>query len=403
MEFHKLANIFPILEGEKLEKLAENIKENGLLENIYTYENKILDGRNRWNACNILGMKPKFTEYKGNDPLGFVLSLNLHRRHLNESQRAVIAEKIANMKSGKRTDLKPSPNSDEVSLKSAAQLLNVSRSNVADIRLIKNKSPESIKDIESGKKTIHEIKKEIRKENNISKENEKLKTITNEKQWIVTDNQNVVKCDVVITDPPYGILNETWDTFKDIKDLRNFTCNWISNWNDSNADFIIFFWSQRFLIDVIDWAKISLSNYDLQQILIWHYPNNKSPQSRMMFKQTYEPILFYRKRKCERKIGVSGSEWGTGLNDFDCHVAAVPQSNFNDSEMKQHPAQKPVSVMKWLINATTEIGELVCDPFCGSGTTGIASIALKRKFHGIEINPEFIELSNRRIATYGIQ
>jgi site-specific DNA-methyltransferase (adenine-specific) len=99
---------------------------------------------------------------------------------------------------------------------------------------------------------------------------------------------------------------------------------------------------------------------------------------------------------------VSGDKWGDGLNDFDCHVAAVPQSNFNNSETKQHPAQKPVSVMRWLINATTQPGDVVCDPFCGSGTTGIASVQLKRRFHGIEISEEYRNLSEKRIATYGI-
>ena len=149
------------------------------------------------------------------------------------------------------------------------------------------------------------------------------------------------------------------------------------------------------------WFDESLSNYEFQQLLIWHYPNNKSPQSRQMFKQTYEPIFMYRRKGCTREILIDGDEWGDELNDFDCHVAAVPQSNFNNEAMKQHPAQKPVSVMRWLVNATTRKDELICDPFSGSGTTGIAATQLGRRFHGIEIDANYLELAERRLATYG--
>jgi DNA modification methylase len=96
-----------------------------------------------------------------------------------------------------------------------------------------------------------------------------------------------------------------------------------------------------------------------------------------------------------------GGEWGEGINNFDCHVSATPQSNFNAENMKQHPAQKSIEVMKWLVNAATSKGELVADPFSGSGTTGIAANQLGRSFHGVEINKEFIELANKRIAAYG--
>ena len=79
----------------------------------------------------------------------------------------------------------------------------------------------------------------------------------------------------------------------------------------------------------------------------------------------------------------------------------MPQSNFNDENMKQHPAQKSLDVMRWLVNATTNKGDLVVDPFCGSGTTGIACKQLNREFHGIEIDDDYINIANKRIATYG--
>jgi len=161
------------------------------------------------------------------------------------------------------------------------------------------------------------------------------------------------------------------------------------------------FWSQAHLWNGRTWFDESLDGYSFQQLLIWHYANNKSPQSRQGFKRTWEPVFLYRQDGCEREIKVGGGEWGKGLTDFDCHVAAVPQTNFNDENTKQHPAQKPVSVMKWLVNALTDPGHLVCDPFCGSGTTGIATMQLGRRFHGIEISEEFIGMAKGRIAKYG--
>ena len=179
------------------------------------------------------------------------------------------------------------------------------------------------------------------------------------------------------------------------------TRRWASKWGYCKAEFILVFFSQRFLFQGRRWFAESLPFYKFPQLLIWHYPNNKSPQSRAGFKQTWEPVFFYRLKGSDREVRVGGSEWGAGLNDFDCHVAAVPQTNFNNENMKQHPAQKPIEVMKWLVNATTKPGDLVVDPVCGSGTTGIAATQLKRRFHGIETSAEYLETAEGRLALYG--
>lgn len=180
-----------------------------------------------------------------------------------------------------------------------------------------------------------------------------------------------------------------------------FTRHWASKWNDCGAKCALVFWSQRYLWDGRRWFDDSLSGYEFQQLLVWHYPNNKKPQSRAGFKQTWEPIFFYRKRDSNFIVQPTNKDWGKGLNNFDCHVAAIPQSNFNESEFKVHPAQKPVSALLWLINAVTGKGDLVCDPFCGSGTTGIAAMQLGRRFHGIEKDKEYATLATKRINSYG--
>lgn len=98
MQFHKVANIFPLLEGEEFQVLVEDIRQNGQIEPIWIYQGQIIDGRNRYRACMELGIEPKYREWDGNGSLvQFVVSLNLHRRHLNESQRSMIAARIKPM------------------------------------------------------------------------------------------------------------------------------------------------------------------------------------------------------------------------------------------------------------------------------------------------------------------
>ncbi len=95
MEFHPYANMFPLLDGVEFEALCEDIKQNGLLNAIVLHENKILDGRNRWRACQQAGVEAKYeTLDKECDPLTYVFSTNLHRRHLTSSQRACLAVEV---------------------------------------------------------------------------------------------------------------------------------------------------------------------------------------------------------------------------------------------------------------------------------------------------------------------
>ena len=65
--------------------------EEGLHHPIVFYEDQILDGRNRFRACMMARVDPEFVDYQGDAPLSYVLSLNLHRRHLTVSQRAYLA------------------------------------------------------------------------------------------------------------------------------------------------------------------------------------------------------------------------------------------------------------------------------------------------------------------------
>ncbi len=70
-------------------------------------------------------------------------------------------------------------------------------------------------------------------------------------------------------------------------------------------------------------------------------------------------------------------------------------SNQGESAEREHPTQKPVSLMEWCLNFI--VGETILDPFMGSGTTGVATVKLGRKFIGIEIEPKYFDIACRRI------
>ena len=94
MKFHPISNIFPNMSDSEFRELKEDIQKNGLIEPIWTHQDKIIDGRNRFNACMELGVKPRFkkwTQINGTSLVDFVIALNLKRRHLTASQKAMSA------------------------------------------------------------------------------------------------------------------------------------------------------------------------------------------------------------------------------------------------------------------------------------------------------------------------
>lgn len=102
LEFHPFAEVFPLLPDGELAELAEDIKVFGLREPIWLYEGKILDGRNRWLACQKARKEPQYRTFKGtqNGALALVVSNNIHRRQLTVEQRAMAAARIATLRQG---------------------------------------------------------------------------------------------------------------------------------------------------------------------------------------------------------------------------------------------------------------------------------------------------------------
>jgi ParB-like chromosome segregation protein Spo0J len=99
---HPAAELFPLMTKDELRTLADDIKKNGLVSPIVrTKDGVILDGRNRLAACEIAGVKPRFEEYIDKDPVAFIVSANIHRRHLTTTQKRELVGKLLKLNSEK--------------------------------------------------------------------------------------------------------------------------------------------------------------------------------------------------------------------------------------------------------------------------------------------------------------
>jgi N6-adenosine-specific RNA methylase IME4 len=144
--FHPLADVFPLLEGSEFEELVADIKANGLHEGIVLLDDQILDGRNRYRACIAAGEQPLFVPYRGDDPAAYVVSMNVARRHLSESQRAMVAAKLATLRDGQRAD-----HVEGLPIGRASDLLNVGERTIARAREVREHgAPELVTAVERG-------------------------------------------------------------------------------------------------------------------------------------------------------------------------------------------------------------------------------------------------------------
>jgi len=152
MKFHPVCELFPEMSPCEFQALVDDIRANGLREPIIRAGDEIVDGRHRYRACREAQVTPRFVEWNGEtDITRLVISLNLRRRHLSESQRAMVAARLANMQQGRRTDLQLPANLPEVSQQAAAHSLSVSERLVRHAKSVQTAGvPELAKAVDSG-------------------------------------------------------------------------------------------------------------------------------------------------------------------------------------------------------------------------------------------------------------
>lgn len=150
---HPAAELFPVMDEAAFAALVADIAAHGQREPILIFDGQVIDGRHRLRACEQLGLEPLVRQVSAGDgdPFGLVVSLNLHRRHLTESQRAMVASKLANLPLGSNQHAQICAPSQE----GAAQMLGVSRRLVQHARAVaENGSAELVAAVESGELAV---------------------------------------------------------------------------------------------------------------------------------------------------------------------------------------------------------------------------------------------------------
>jgi ParB-like chromosome segregation protein Spo0J len=181
MKHHQIADVWPMMDEDKLRELADDIRKNGQLVPVWLYEGKILDGRNRWAACKIAGIEPKTKEYTGGEPTAFAVAMNDRRRHMNKGALAAVAAELEpffaadakkrQAEQAKRNQPQSAPQKvaklppieKSKSRQEAAKSVGVGERYVQDAKKVKQEAPEVFERLKAGKITLQDAKREVAK------------------------------------------------------------------------------------------------------------------------------------------------------------------------------------------------------------------------------------------------
>jgi modification methylase len=431
METHEVANIFPSMSDDEYRELKEDIKKNGLIEPIWTYRGKIIDGRHRYRACADTNTPAKFREYEGTDPMAFVLGLNLKRRHLTLDQLATVAlevevyyakeakekqslagtKHIGNQYTREKMELKekipdvpkskPAPQARD----KAAETVGVNSRYIQDAKRVEKSMPELIPRIKSGEISLKVAVNQVKDKEFIEK---KPKPI-NAPEQAHMPKLYLGKCehldclsdesiDLIITSPPYNLGSAYWpmggngtmprecgigysddmpeevyqkwqiECFKELYRVAKPGASFFYNHKVRQVDGAI--------IHPMDWIRNKDNPWTLRQEIIW---DRKSTHNHC-------PTLFW---PIDERI-----YWMTKgkpiLPDRPIRQASVWSFN-GPTSGKWHPAPFTDELPTMLIEAVGRPGIVVLDPFGGSMTTCRTAQKFGYDSIGIDVNKEYIE------------
>jgi ParB-like chromosome segregation protein Spo0J len=387
---HPLADVFPLLPEPLLRELADDIAANGLLEPITLYEDKILDGRNRYAACSPAGVVPRFARFSGTlkDAAAFVRSKNLQRRDLEPAQRVAAILKMeellgqyraeAREAQGARTDLRlPGDGGSRDVLAQVAAVAGVGRGTAARVERVRREAPDLFERVATGEMAAKRADRVVRERQAAARAAEVLErallpTSVDLREGAFQDVLAGVRdVDLVFTDPPYP---------------REF----LPLWSDLSA------WAAQALKP----GKLLVAysgQYHLPEVLrrleehleyVWvgslATPGPHNQVQRRHVHSVCKPILFFARAPYEPGPWFQDS-YGAGRRE-------------RDPEQRLHVWEQDIAAARYYIEALTEPGALVADPFLGSGTFALAAKQLGRSVVGAEIDPTAYATTVTRLA-----
>jgi hypothetical protein len=411
--FHPAADLFPLLDGNELQELAEDIRANGLIEPIWLWNEPdvclwLLDGRNRLRACEIAGVHPVTRFYTGEDPIGFSISQNMKRRHLTVGQKAAVgaqAEPLYAAEAAKRKaqviaesnrrraqespdpivadrpqlegeriverKTKPAPKARDQAAKTAG----TSGRSVARFKRIQREASDLAEKVKSGamaldraERIIRDREAERRRVEQAKKEAAAAAVATRvdirhgDFREVLADLENV---DAVITDPPYP-------------------AEYLPLLADLGA------WADKVLApDGVLAVLIGQTHLEeVYRLLSGHRPYRWTAcyltegrgyvSHPRRVQSNWKPVIVY----------------GGGPRFGDI----IRSGGADEYAKSNHRWGQDYSAFHTLIERLTDRGQTVVDPFMGSGTTLLAAHALGRHAIGCDVDAAAVATSRERIA-----
>lgn len=228
------------------------------------------------------------------------------------------------------------------------------------------------------------------------------------------------KFDMIFADPPYFLSNGSftcqngiavsvvkgkWDIGGSQLDNYRFHLSWISEcYRVLKPGGTI--WISGTYHSIYQCA-MALAEFDFKVLndIIWFKPNASPNLSCRFFTASHESLIWARKGQKTKHIFnydlMKNGDWGSDFikkpNTQMRSVWAINPPKKEEKQFGKHPTQKPLELLQRIIMSCTNEGSLILDPFTGSSTTGVAAKKLGRKFVGIDIMQEYLDLSINRL------
>lgn len=210
--------------------------------------------------------------------------------------------------------------------------------------------------------------------------------------------------DLILTDPPYAISRQTGFSNMGKKGVARFGVSMdFGAWDHKEIDLVSFcklshkvlrqggtviVWYDLWKIGELERA-MSEAGFKMIRMIIWQKTNPVPLNQSATYLSN------------SREVAVVGVKGGkpvfNGKYDNGVYEMPIPRHN----GQREHPTQKPIDLFSQLVLKHSNEGDLVIDPFLGSGTTGVAAVSHGRDFQGSEIDPNYVSVSRRRIARAG--
>jgi site-specific DNA-methyltransferase (adenine-specific) len=222
---------------------------------------------------------------------------------------------------------------------------------------------------------------------------------------------------MIFADPPYNLSNggisckngkmvcvdkAKWDKSNGFEKDFQFTYEWLKLCKDLlKDDGTIWVSGTPHNIYQVGYALQKLGFHILNEIS-WFKPNGPPNLSCRYFSHSHETLIWARKsKKAKHTFNYwETKEWEDKINNKGKQtrsVWSIPLTPKSEKVYGKHPTQKPEELLRRIILASTNEGDLILDPFNGSGTTGAVAKQLKRKYIGIDKEKDYLNLSKRRI------